>query len=43
MTKRKAHHAGMKVGSKEQVTIPLSLGHGAVGAGGLIPPNVPIK
>ena len=41
--RRKALRAGIKVGCEKQVIIPPTLGHGAVGAGGPIPPDVPIQ
>ena len=35
--------AGMKVGGKRILTIPASLGYGATGAGGVIPPNADLE
>jgi len=34
---------GMKVGGKRVLTIPASLGYGASGAGGVIPPNADLE
>jgi FKBP-type peptidyl-prolyl cis-trans isomerase FkpA len=35
--------AGMKIGGTRTLIIPASLGYGARGAGGVIPPNVTLK